>query len=845
MDDEVQVVYSADVEGLLAGNDQAVQATHALGDAFAKATTEYAGLAESFERSTTQVVQHTEAVSREVAVANMATVAEKAHAEAVKAMGAAHGAAVPQVAAASAAIREMEGNIPIRAVERFAVNVLGLGPILQAAFPVFGLIALGSIAVETGEKLFEAFDVGGVRARETAKDIRSVDDSLRTASTSLDVQIDKLEQEQARLEKVPFNGTKLALDEASEAAERLQGRLNGVIEAEAKAIGAMSGSWIQRFQTSGGSTKYENVMLEEHGKWLDIATTAQGKLNESKSFGASLQTRLNELLHLQDQASPGFDATGAKIKSLAYENEIKAVQNLLGWQQAEQSNIAKTIDLQKQEAATQQARDNNRDDKLNKEKPDKSGEAVQAYQEELNKRKIADGQYHDVSTAEEIAFWQQKRTLWNDGTNAYREITAKLAELYKQSSNEAKKASLEEYQAYVAGEELKLKAVQKGSQAAIDIRKDEELMAMAMFGAGSKQALEAAAKRVAAELDATALIQEARARAAITTGEMEEQAEKTSAQNQTSVVKALVEAGLMTKRQGLQEELDIISKRDAAELASADAELLNLQLLSLENSKYDKDVEAANKRLAQLQAQQGTDMLNASIQHLTQLSQRYTQAFNTINNGVKSSIDGWLRGTQSFGQSFAKLFSGLGRDVIENLAMMGLKWVEHFALVNLLSVASQEAQTLAAANGAVQRKSINAKTALSEANTNAMKAATGAYASTVDIPIVGPILAPIAAGAAYVAVMGLTALASASGGWGNIPEDQLAMVHKNEMILPSGIAQNVRDMTGGATENHFHMGGNNYSALGTGDMRRLINGSQRAMVGVMKSAIRDGKLATA
>ena len=37
---------------------------------------------------------------------------------------------VPQVAAASGAIREFEGNLPIRAVERFLTNTLGLGPAL-------------------------------------------------------------------------------------------------------------------------------------------------------------------------------------------------------------------------------------------------------------------------------------------------------------------------------------------------------------------------------------------------------------------------------------------------------------------------------------------------------------------------------------------------------------------------------------------------------------------------------------------------------------------------------------------------------------------------------------------
>lgn len=50
---------------------------------------------------------------------------------------------VPQMAAASAAVRLLEGNTTgsIRAAERFLSTTLNLGPALQAAFPVFGALA--------------------------------------------------------------------------------------------------------------------------------------------------------------------------------------------------------------------------------------------------------------------------------------------------------------------------------------------------------------------------------------------------------------------------------------------------------------------------------------------------------------------------------------------------------------------------------------------------------------------------------------------------------------------------------------------------------------------------------
>jgi hypothetical protein len=54
--------------------------------------------------------------------------------------------------AAIAVMREMNGAIPTRAVASFATNVLGLGPILQAAFPIVGLIAMGAEVVHLANR---------------------------------------------------------------------------------------------------------------------------------------------------------------------------------------------------------------------------------------------------------------------------------------------------------------------------------------------------------------------------------------------------------------------------------------------------------------------------------------------------------------------------------------------------------------------------------------------------------------------------------------------------------------------------------------------------------------------
>jgi len=83
-----------------------------------------------------------------------------------------------------------------------------------------------------------------------------------------------------------------------------------------------------------------------------------------------------------------------------------------------------------------------------------------------------------------------------------------------------------------------------------------------------------------------------------------------------------------------------------------------------------------------------------------------------------------------------------------------------------------------------------------------------AMGSVAAIPMVGWAMAPGVGAAAYAEGLGMAALASAAGGWDRVPADQVAMIHKNEMVLPASIAEPVRQMAaaggGGGAQIHFH-----------------------------------------
>ena len=69
----------------------------------------------------------------------------------------AHG--VSSMQATSASLRVLEGGFTnnLRAAERFTASVLGLGPMLQAAFPVIGAIAFTGLIIRLGEELKKVY----------------------------------------------------------------------------------------------------------------------------------------------------------------------------------------------------------------------------------------------------------------------------------------------------------------------------------------------------------------------------------------------------------------------------------------------------------------------------------------------------------------------------------------------------------------------------------------------------------------------------------------------------------------------------------------------------------------
>ena len=159
----------------------------------------------------------------------------------------------------------------------------------------------------------------------------------------------------------------------------------------------------------------------------------------------------------------------------------------------------------------------------------------------------------------------------------------------------------------------------------------------------------------------------------------------------------------------------------------------------------------------------------------------YRDLLNGMTQNWDQAIHMMLHGQLTLSDGFRGAMKQMGDQLEQTLITMGLNWAKAMLLQAVMSKESHATQVM----------------------NDAKSAAAGAYNAVVGIPYVGPFLAPAAAGVAFAGVM-----AFAEGGWDRVPSDQVAMIHKNEMVLPASIAEPVRQMAaaggGGGQQIHFH-----------------------------------------
>ncbi|BCA57681.1 hypothetical protein [Sphingomonas sp. HMP6] len=242
----------------------------------------------------------------------------------------------------------------------------------------------------------------------------------------------------------------------------------------------------------------------------------------------------------------------------------------------------------------------------------------------------------------------------------------------------------------------------------------------------------------------------------------------------------------------------------------AEKRKINRQIQLLQ-TQHDAVMKVKTKQASQQEAQDAEQ---------TVLARR--QNFAEIASGWSQSLSKMLTLQQGFGTTFRSMWGTLVGVFQQAIARMIELW--------LISLVTKEASS----------KAFNATQILLDAKA----AAAGAWRAVVGIPIVGPILAPIAAATAFAGVMAFSAqdgydVPSMSGPGIDGKGGQVGIVHPREMVLPADIADRLRSGGGGGGDTfHIH-------AVDGESVRRMAMKHGSALADGLRQHVRKGgRLAT-
>lgn len=453
------------------------------------------------------------------------------------------------------------------------------------------------------------------------------------------------------------------------------------------------------------------------------------------------------------------------------------------------------------------------------------------------------GVEHKVSEA--FAAWQAQEAK-NNGSAGDGGQQAKVAAAAAAAAEQQRLAG-QVSAADIAAVERSLAAYREGSAERLAITKQLYELTAALYGSDSDKALEAAAKvteaqRAYAEKSAEFAKQAAEKREhederlnEKLTRQAGEQIDQEIAKN----AKILAADHKLREAQAKGAEELALAQIDASTTA-ANAELKSKQLtpdqylaseqaliaakLAAEKAYYEqlKTIRAADAADVVTAA---ADEAKAAVTAITEMQAANTRAteaidaqWKTIDRSITSALDSafnsMLHGTTSFTQSVRNLFVKLGEDLIEGVfTKLVTAWVQGEAKKLATSQMAQNILNTLHLQSLVTSKASNVAEATSTITTDAATAAAGAFSATAAIPYIGPELAPAAAASAEASVLSFMGqIASAAGGWAQIPKDQMALVHRNEMVLPANLAEGIRSRlsggsdAGGGDTHHYHMG---------------------------------------
>lgn len=386
------------------------------------------------------------------------------------------------------------------------------------------------------------------------------------------------------------------------------------------------------------------------------------------------------------------------------------------------------------------------------------------------------GKWYEMTLTEELRFWQRKLQQQDLSEKERVALIVRTKDIERAIRKEAFEVELSELQ-YAQ------------DRARNDLEEKRQLVAkeVALYRDGTKEQVEARRKLAEVERE----IAEQRVRIEANHMDTIRQFTLNDLNAQKEILAHRVTMGELTVEQQIEQERDLLQQRMAVE-----REYLLWQRDN--QAKTEEERKALNNRIYLLDQELNLALAENSRQLAAQQKQAMETFWEPVKSGFQEAIQGLLSASQSWGQAWKGFLANLGRYFDQMIAKMVVSWVTG---ENTKTMATQWAvmKRIALESwAAVKSVALAVWAGLKWIVIKGYEAAAGAFSAIASIPYVGPFLAPVAAGVALAAVLGMASkISSAAGGWGRVPGDQLAQVHKDEMVIPAHYAEGLRNMLEG------------------------------------------------
>jgi hypothetical protein len=385
----------------------------------------------------------------------------------------------------------------------------------------------------------------------------------------------------------------------------------------------------------------------------------------------------------------------------------------------------------------------------------------------------ANGQFYEMSLAEEKKFWQNKLKIADLSKEQHEALQSKLLDIEKNMRREKLTAKLAE-----------LSAEQSEDAKNLELKKATILKEIALYKDGTKEQIAAKLKLRDVERE----IADMQLRIAASARDAEKALALAAISEERNIQAHRLAMGEMTNAQRLAAERKLIEDEYTLRMDAIQTELQARAMAYEERIKLDNEYTALKAEF---------DRKIAENERQIQLEQKsyWNDLSNTIQGSMQDAFIGLVNGTKSWGDATRDILNNILQSFIRMTAQQLVQHMTIEKMKTLFTAKSTTERTAIETASSTKSMALEIATATKKMIAHAWAASAAAFQAMAGVPYVGPALAVGAGAAALGAVLAMVGkLNSAEGGWGQVPSDQLAMIHKNEMILPEKYASPMRDM---------------------------------------------------